>query len=344
MTQAHAPSGPVGGFFEAADPGPCVGQSVLDSWVTNHAYAAFVSARAAFAALAEEHPRAAIWAPAFVCPDLLQGVDPVRVRFYPVGEGFAPDLIRVEAEAMPGDILVLVSHFGLPVDSVARRLAKDRADLIVVEDRAQALDPRLPGCGGYRLYSPRKLLGVADGGILVAPDVETPPEPTGPADADALWRAPLLRAADPEGRDNARWHAENQAKEAAMPAAPQMMTDRSREVLAATAIAPLAEARLANWRTLNTRLAGWSALPAVVDAPPLGYVLRLRPDARDNLLSALHAARIFAAVHWRKIAAPEQDFPREAAWTRELLTLPCDHRYGRAEMERIADLVLEHVA
>jgi hypothetical protein len=70
----------------------------------------------------------------------------------------------------------------------------------------------------------------------------------------------------------------------------------------------------------------------------LGYVLSLEPGQRDRVLRGLHAARIFAAVHWPRIAAPAADFPREAGWARRLITLPCDHRYGAAEMARIADV------
>lgn len=337
---------PVGGFFELHDPAPAGAASdVLAAWAAGRPYAAFVSARAALAALVAAHPDRTVWAPAFICSELLRAVSPDRVRFYPVASGLAPELDVVETEARAGDLVLLVAYFGLPVAPAARALAGRRRDLVVVEDRAQALDPALPSCGGYVLYSPRKLLGVADGGILIAPDTASPlPQPTSAPDAEALWLAPLLRAADPAGEDNARWYAASRAKEAAMPVAPQAMTTRSLSILSSAAIGPLVEARLANWRTLNTRLRPWSALPPDIDSAPLGYVLRLEPEARDRLLEALHAARIFAAVHWPVIAAPSRDFPREVQWSGELLTLPCDHRYGAVEMIRIADLVLEHLA
>jgi hypothetical protein len=146
-----------------------------------------------------------------------------------------------------------------------------------------------------------------------------------------------MRAGDPAGRRNRVWHAANQAKEAAMAATDQAMTAASLEILSASALAPLAAARLRNWRALDARLRDWSALPADPTAPPLGYVLRLAPETRDRVLAGLHARRIFAAVHWPRIAGPAADFPQEAQWTRELLTLPCDHRYGIDDMARIAD-------
>ena len=122
------------------------------------------------------------------------------------------------------------------------------------------------------------------------------------------------------------------------------MTESSFSILSRTSLASLDGPRLANWQVLNRTLRRWSALPAVPAAPPLGYVLRLEPDARDRLLRGLHADRIFAAVHWPEIAAPDEDFPRESRWARELITLPCDHRYGEVDMARMAERVEELLA
>ena len=335
---------PIGGFFERHAPGAATvdGPSVLEAWTDGRPYAAYANARSALAALAALQPAARVWLPAFICADVMAGLSPSRVRFYPVLDGFKPDLAPVDADATAGDLVLLHAPFGLPIGKAARAFAARRSDLCIVEDRAQALGPGLPPAVGYALYSPRKLLGVADGGLLVAPDNAAPlPQPTTAADAEALWRAPTLRAADPEGRDNATWHVANQAKEAALQAGSAAITPQSLAILSGTPIASLAGPRLANWQALHDRLAPWSALPASPAAPPLGYVLRLDPKVRDHLLAALHAARIFAAVHWPKLASSAADFPREQAWTRELVTLPCDHRYGPAEMARIAAHVLE---
>ncbi|TAJ72165.1 MAG: hypothetical protein EPO51_08595 [Phenylobacterium sp.] len=344
--RADGPITPIGGFFELHRPGSdATGPSVLETWTGGRPFAAYANARSAFAALAALLPEATIWLPAFLCVDLMGSAFRDRLRFYPVRDGFEPDLTVVEAEATTADLVLLVAQFGLPIGDSARDFARRRRDLWIVEDRAQALGPGLGPCAGYALYSPRKLLGVADGGILVAPEGRAPlPQPAAVADEDKLWRPALLRHADPHGADNARWYAASRTKEAAMRAGPEAITARSLSILSETPIAGLAAARWANWRFLDARLRRWSALPPDPQAPPLGYVLRLAARARDHLLAALHAERIFAAVHWPTIAAAEADFPREAGWTRELVTLPCDHRYGEAEMVRIAERVVEVLA
>lgn len=339
-TSASCDERPIGGFFERHEPDDdAAGPDLVQAWTEGRPHAAFVNARSAFAALAAAHPQATVWLPAYLCGDLIQPAYADRVRFYPVTEGFSPELTPLQA-AKAGDMVLLAAYFGLPVAPAARAFAPGRPDLCFVEDRAQALDPGPGVAGAWRLYSPRKLLGVADGGLLIAPSEDAVlPKPSGKPDATALWLAAVLRHADPAGRDNAQWHAANQAKEAAMAATDEAITPRSLSILKRTSLRSLAAPRLRNWQALNRRLRAWSALPADPSSPPLGYVLRLDSNRRDGLLRALHARRIFAAVHWPAIAAPGSDFPREAAWTRELITLPCDHRYGAAEMARIAAVV-----
>jgi hypothetical protein len=333
----------IGGFFESHEPdGGAQGRSLLDVWTEGRPFAAFVNARSAFAGLVGLFPSASVWMPAFLCDSLIGGALAGRARFYPVEEGFEPNLSRVEAEARTGDLVLIPAYFGLSPTEAVREVIWRRSDLRFVEDRAQALDAG-PGVGaGWRLYSPRKLLGVADGGLLVAMHAAAVlPRPGAPAAEAALWAAPTMRRDDPSGRRNAVWHAANQAKEAAMTVAAEAMTAQSLSILSRTSFASLAGPRLRNWGLLDRRLRAWSALPPNPASPPLGYVICLEPDVREALLRALHAERIFAAVHWSRLAAQHADFPREAGWTRQLLTLPCDHRYGAAEMERIADRVAD---
>jgi dTDP-4-amino-4,6-dideoxygalactose transaminase len=62
-------------------------------------------------------------------------------------------------------------------------------------------------------------------------------------------------------------------------------------------------------------------------------------DRRDAVLNGLHAESIFAPVHWRNPPSPREEFPEEHDLSEELISLPCDHRYGKEEMHRIAGVV-----
>jgi hypothetical protein len=267
-------------------------------------------------------------------PPVPEGVIPVEPESYTI--------LGFTVKKSTAHLLLVLAAFGLPVGTLTRAFIAGRPDLHIVEDRAQALAPGIDAGAGWTLYSPRKLLGVADGGLLVAGHTDIAlPRPDTATDARALWRAPDLRAGDPAGLDNALWHAANQHKEATMAVSTQAMTPDSLAILSTTPLASLTEPRLRNWHTLDQRLAPWSALPAEPGAAPLGYVMDLDPHTRDRLRGRLIAARIFPAVHWPELASPPAAFPREHGWTRRLVTLPCDHRYNEAEMTAVADLVVE---
>lgn len=330
------PTKPIGGFFELHEPdGATDGASVLDAWAGHRDHVAFANARSAFAGLALHFPMASIWLPAFSCTDLLNGLDIARVKFYPLRGGFQPNLDVLDSLACAGDLVLITAFFGQPATASTRTFAAERPDLWIVEDCAQALDPG-PLWSHWRLFSPRKLFGVADGGILVARDLGSfLPAPERPSDAVGLWIAPLLRHADPDGLNNSAWHKANQQKERNMTASPEAISERSLDLLSRTSLQSLRVPRLRNWQTLDKRLRAWSALPPPHTSPPLGYVIRV-PSGRRELLAKLQAERIFAAVHWAEIAGPAHGFPLEQQWSRELVTLPCDHRYGEAEMDRIA--------
>jgi dTDP-4-amino-4,6-dideoxygalactose transaminase len=334
--QPPAPTKPIGGFFELHEAdGASGGASVLDAWAGHRAHVAFVNARSAFAGLARQFPATSIWLPAFSCTDLLDGLDMTRVKFYPLRDGFQPDLDVLGPMARSGDLVLVTAYFGQPATAATRNFAAGRPDLWIVEDCAQALDPGALW-SHWRLFSPRKLFGVADGGILVVRDQGGfLPAPERDPDAAGLWAAHLLRHADPEGLNNAAWHAANQQKERGMTAAPEAISRRSLDLLSRTSLQSLRAPRLRNWQILDKGLRTWSALPSPVTAPPLGYVIRVPSSGRGPLLAKLYAERIFAAVHWAEIAGPAHDFPLEQQWSRELVTLPCDHRYGEAEMDRI---------
>jgi hypothetical protein len=103
----------------------------------------------------------------------------------------------------------------------------------------------------------------------------------------------------------------------------------------------IAERRRSNWMTVHDLLAG-TVEPLAPDLPsdtvPLGYVVRLDEEKRDNVRRALADRRIFCPVHWPlPKEVDRRRFPEARRLSRTLLTLPIDQRYGEAEMEIVAN-------
>jgi hypothetical protein len=233
----------------------------------------------------------------------------------------------------------MVDYFGRPPGEAFMVLAQARPDLLWIEDRAQALDPAAPARGAVVLYSPRKLFGVADGGLLVGAGDLPQPGPAEPGAAAALFAPQLARFDDPDGRDPSAWFPAFQALERGLQVDRAPMSRLSRALLAQIAIQPEVEARQRNYRRLHARLEDWALWPGSDRElfAPLGFPIVVE-DA-EALARRLAEDGVFCARHWPDLPSPPEAFPQAHALSRRLLCVPCDPRYDEDRMDRVGRLV-----
>jgi dTDP-4-amino-4,6-dideoxygalactose transaminase len=291
---------------------------------------AYRSARAALAAFLAFHGVKRVWLPAYTCASLAEGAAACEQRWFTVDPTLKPDAAQLCAELRPGDAVVGVDYFGRAPGAEFLDLVTDRPDVLWIEDRAQALDTGRSDWGRAMLYSPRKLIGVGDGGLLVS-DLPLP-EPGAPHQDDAA--AQIARAGDPDGQEPDRWFPLFQAQERAFAVDDAAMSPRSRLILERVAIAPLAAARRANAAFLGAQLGDLALWPDdPVEHAPLAFPLRLA-DAADAA-ARLAVEGVFCARHWAELPSDAVRFPDAHRLSGQLLSLPCDHRYDLADMARI---------
>ena len=118
------------------------------------------------------------------------------------------------------------------------------------------------------------------------------------------------------------------------------MSRISETILRGMDASALARRRRANYRLLQAHL-GDLALFGDASARwvPSGFPIRV--TGADRLWKRLCAQGIFAQRHWARLPSPPRAFVREHRLARELVTLPCDHRYGTPEMMRIVAAIRE---
>ena len=87
-------------------------------------------------------------------------------------------------------------------------------------------------------------------------------------------------------------------------------------------------------------LALFVELPAGV--VPLGFPIRLA--ARDRVRQALIEERIYPPTHWPLDGVIPETFAASHALAAHILTLPCDQRYARDDMERMVSAVKKEIA
>lgn len=342
---------PIGGFFGLEPGDRCPpDESVLARWTGAAGWAGFHNARSGFAWLIRSLGPGTVWLPTYLCADMDVQTGS-RLRRYRVDTALRLDDPELESGLAPGDMVVAVAYFGAPVCDGLCRIARRRADVTWVEDRVQALTlaPDHGITGAWRLHSPRKLVGVADGGLVVGPvervplpDLATPPL-SHRAAAEARARAETPQDVAAAYRLYVGIEREHAVADLAMDAV-------TRRRLGEVAWAPLAARRRQNFAILDSLLQDLAApvTPRLRGAAaPFGYPV-LVPDGRDALAARLAEEGIFCAVHWRELgggaADPVTVDPGAAALRDGLLTLPVDHRYGRDDMHRLAEAVRRALA
>lgn len=334
-----APSSVIGGLFGMAerrtgsDPPAPVFMDPGAEYLANARsalYRAFVACRPS-----------RVWLPSFLCPAVIEAVAAVgaEARFYALGEHLQPVDDLFLGDLQPGDSFVFIDFFGFPGVVDLARQAQERG-CIVIEDASQALlsSPSL-GTADFVCYSPRKFLGVADGGILrgcADAAVHLPELAAPPSDWWACARAAAAERAefDRKGGEN-QWFKLFQAAERGAPTGNYRMSKMSHKLLLnAFDYKAIAQCRRANFEVLLRRLpvsAFFKELPE--GTVPLGFPIMV--DDRDNVQRALAKQKIYAPVHWRISEFVPPQFEASHCLGRGILTLPCDQRCNAGDMQRI---------
>jgi dTDP-4-amino-4,6-dideoxygalactose transaminase len=336
---------PIGGFLGLELPEANGGLRKL--WGVRDEDLAFADARSALASLVAAKEEGAIWLPAYICQELAGSVPSRRLRYYPLDAELSPQVDFLQEEVRSGDLLLAVDFFGCPPKQSFLDYVAAHSDILFIEDCAQALDTGRPPWGDWRLFSPRKLVGVPDGGLLVpcnARAAAVSPAASVRADLDAveLARPQLARFEDDEAAHNQAWHMMNQAKEAALSISNRRISRLGWAILGLLDAEAIAKKRRRNFAILASRLSDRAFLQ-VTQPPfvPLGFPVRLPPERRAQVRERLNRRRVFAAIHWTELPSPVDQFPAEHALSESLLTLPCDQRYGDADMQHVAENFLD---
>lgn len=308
----------VGGYFELELPqvragGPLQGANL------------YQSARAAFLSLLRSVRPTAVWMPWLLCDSMAEPLAQagVEARRYRLDVDFRPQLPR---PMETGELLLYVNYFGLYGQVEVELVSSMGVQLIL--DHAQALYAR-PGGALATLASPRKFVGVPDGGALwTSVTLAVPTE----RDEGSLERAQgMLRrlAFDAE----AGYEAFGQAERELSFQEPMQLSFFTQRLLKGIDFPAVAEQRCQNFDFLDQALAEFNQLevPPRAGQVPLCYPFWPKSDVAR---SELHARRIYVPRYWPELLdKPElPEFERRLAT--QLLPLPVDQRYDPAALHK----------
>jgi hypothetical protein len=304
--------------------------------------------RSALAAIARQtvrsNPQATVWLPAYCCESIASSFQAQRlkIRYYAVGA----DLNRVEADPLPGDLLLFIHYFGW-LNLAALKLVDSfrTAGVQLIEDCVQAaLTAGIGSYGDHAITSLRKLLPQPDGALL-ASRVSLPVEIDAPDEGfiSARLAGKLLRAHSPQAGTFLPLLEQSEARLA--DDHPRAMSWVSEQLLLRTDLAAVAQRRLENFHYLFGNLvesSGNLGIRPLMSSPaagevPLGCPVLVAGGRRDALRKHLAEREIYCPVHWPLKHLPSDQFKDEKELSATLLTLPIDQRYERGDMTRILE-------
>ncbi len=303
--------------------------------------------RSAINILVDQLRPSTIWLPSYLCDSILLGIENFngRILFYPVDINLKIHNLDWLDHVSAGDLVLVVDYFGWRPESKTFSYIRSTGAL-VLEDASQALLTSDVGSGvDYLLFSPRKFLPVPDGGILCAVEADFLPNVLLHESPDIWWyqafQAIMLRGEfDRHGGDRA-WFDLFQSSEMLSPVGPYAMSEFSERALRFLFdYNSIASARIRNYHFLFDylgQIAVYPQLPA--GTVPLGFPVRL--SERDRLRQKLFSHNIYPAVHWTIPSSVPEYFRDSRKLADEIMTLPCDQRYGLDDMKRMVDLILE---
>jgi dTDP-4-amino-4,6-dideoxygalactose transaminase len=290
-----------------------------------------------------------VWVPSYLCGAMLQPVEmtQTRSRFYEVTYNLTVPSGEWLKDVQRGDLVVVIDYFGFPADRSVASHVKEKGAW-VLEDACQALLTGQVGkLSDFVVFSPRKFLGVPEGGILTL-NRATPLDGVNLEPPPAVWWLKTLNANimrrefDLHGGDH-RWFQLYQETERESPVGYYSMSELAKTLLLhAFDYSVIAQRRISNYHVLANELGEFALFPELpAKVVPLGFPIRLRN--RDEVRQRLFENQIYPPVHWPVQGIVPEEFKASHRLAASIMTLPCDQRYDNDDMTRMARLVLEGV-
>lgn len=274
---------------------------------------------------------AKIYVPYLTCDVILEPILKLKIPyvFYSIN-----DQLEISDRIILGsdEYILVTNYFGIK-DQYIQALASQYADRLIVDNAQAYFCPEFTGV--KTIYSPRKFVGVPDGGIAVMDDGADIQK----YDMDYSYDrcSHLLKRYDlgaeagyPDFKDNSRKLANQPIRR---------MSWLTQALLSSVDFDTVKERRIRNFRLLHQALKQRNLLPvpAMEDfACPMVYPFYTNdPTLKKRLI----AHRIFVATYWPNVFEWCDADSIEYQLADRIIAIPIDQRYGENEMNSIVELI-----
>ena len=262
-----------------------------------------------------------VYIPYYTCDVVLEPLDKLSIpyTFYHLAQQLT---LAHEITLGEGEYILYTNYFGI-MDSYISQLEQLYGDRLIV-DHAQAL---YAAPTGKCVYSPRKFVGIPDGGIAYTDS----PDSTALLEVDTSFDrcSHLLMRHDVGASAGYAEFRTNSAKLKHQPI--RQMSPLTRALLTSIDFADVKQRRIDNFLALHS-------IPSLDSfACPMVY-----PYYSDDptLKQRLIAEKIFVATYWPNVMEWCSYDDIEYKLATRIIPLPIDHRYGMKDMRRIINTIL----
>lgn len=268
-----------------------------------------------------------------------------------IRDGWEVQLIAVDStwRCVPPDrplpdpahtLIFSMSYFGVPESPTWLAFLNESVALgarVLSDETHRLLEPGL-AAAHFRVGSLRKLVPVPDGAFLAGVEGET--SSTGRQGAirrDAMRVKATYLAGELSGPHLPLYaHAESVTEADERPARMSVVAE---QMVSVVDYEKLAEARMLNHAYLEEELTELGVQVTTGQARVPSHAVISLPDVRA-LRTYLTGQRIYCPIHW---PVPPKSYPRRSLWRDDVLSIPIDHRYSAADMERVVSAINDFV-
>ncbi|MBQ1372216.1 MAG: hypothetical protein IIY70_04725 [Oscillospiraceae bacterium] len=293
--------------------------------------ARFNSGRASVVAAVRAVKPMKLYIPYYNCSVVREALEQAGLSYslYRLDENLEPQLAQIEEGAW----LLWVNYFGIASEEKIRKIAERYRNVIFDNTQAFFAKPVLDG-NCMNAYSPRKFIGLVDGGYLVWSGARAVSEDY---PQDVSWeRASFLFKSIELGTNAA--YQDNLDSKLCLADGIKRMSVLTQKMLCSVDYDALSQRRDRNFRVLAECFRGINQLQLPMEGfAPFVYPLVIEDPGLRRRIVGKH---IYTPQWWKYLLEELPADSVEARLSRWLLPLPVDQRYSPQDMEEMAGIIL----